>query len=60
MISKMNGESFDLDTFNELWDQCKQNSKGEVKVAEFMEYVRKAEEILMVSLKQLESIHDAI
>ena len=47
MISKLNGGLFDRNIFQEIWDQCKINSKGEVKVAEFMEYILRAEEILV-------------
>lgn len=33
MISKLNGSPFEQDVFDQVWDQCKLNSKGEVKVA---------------------------
>lgn len=42
-LSKISETPFDAETFQELWDQCKLNSKGEAKVADFIDNLLKAE-----------------
>lgn len=47
VISKLNSFAFDEETYEEIWDQCKLNSKGEVRISDFMDYLIKAEELLI-------------
>lgn len=54
-LEQLNEGPFERETFDELWDQCKLNSKGETKVEEFMEFFIKAEEILIDKICTLES-----
>lgn len=41
-MNALNCEEFDADILEELWDQCKLNSKGQAKVADFIENIIKA------------------
>ncbi len=59
-LEQLNGGPFDQETFEELWDQCKLNSKGEAKVQDFMEFIIKAEEILIEKMFALDSKYNLI
>lgn len=59
-LEQLNEGPFDKETFDELWDQCKLNSKGEVKVEDLMEFVIKAEEILIEKMFVLDSKYNLI
>jgi hypothetical protein len=53
IISKLNTSEFDEETFEEIWDQCKLNSKGEVRLSDFIEVLLKGEALLVE--KQIEN-----
>lgn len=46
-LNSLGGQEFDADIFEQLWEQCKLNSQGNTKVANFVDNLIRAEAILI-------------
>lgn len=53
MICRLNSGEFDQETYEEIWDQCKLNSKGEVRLSDFIDVILRGETLLVE--KQIEN-----
>lgn len=47
LLTRLNGEPYDDDIFEQLWSQCKENSLGQVQLREFVDTILRAKKILV-------------